>query len=106
MRTVVMVAGHDGTRFEIDFGRAYSVLNKKNFAAAARESLFAAFFRPMGWRLPQFFILHQLNRHVAKGFFRKISCDVSKVPRRKPRVAVHELHIHWWLALDFVGEVS
>src|SRR6266436_1446782 len=66
MRTVVMVAGYDSARFKVDFRHAHSIFHKKNFIAAARKSL-ATLLRPMGWRLPQFFILHQLNRHVAKG---------------------------------------
>src|SRR5208282_224557 len=56
--------------------------------------------------LPQFLILHQFNRHVTKRLVRKIPGDVSKVPRRKPRVAVGESDVHGRLALDFVGDVS
>src|SRR6266478_4514799 len=94
MRTVVMVAGYDSARFKVDFRHAHSIFHKKNFAAAARKSLFATLLRPMGWRLPQFFILHQLNRHVAKGLVRKIPCDVGKVSWHKMGLAVGKLEVH------------
>jgi len=60
----------------------------------------------MGRHLPQFVILHQLNRHVAKGLVRKIPGDVSKVPSRKSCVAFREPDFHRWLALDFIRDVS
>src|SRR5208282_456255 len=46
------------------------------------------------------------NRHVAKRLVRKIPGDVRKIPRRKPRVAVRQLGLDRWLALNFVGEVG
>jgi hypothetical protein len=56
-------------------------------------------------RLPQFFILHQLNRHVAKGLVRKIPRDMGKIPRGKSGVAVRELDLHRRLAFDFIRKV-
>src|SRR6266481_3929955 len=50
MRTVVMVAGHDRARFEVDFGHAHSIFHEKDFAATARKSLLATLLRPTGWR--------------------------------------------------------
>src|SRR6266481_4593195 len=106
MRTVVMVAGYDRARFKVDFGHAHSIFHKKNFAAAARKSLFATFLRPMGRRLPQSFILHQLNRHIAKGLVRKIPCDVGKVSWHETGLTVTELEVHGGLAFDFVRDMS
>jgi len=102
----MMVTGRGRARFEIDFGHAHSISHEKNFAAAARESFFTAFFRPMGRSLPQFFVLHQLNRHITKGLVREVPCDVRKVSRRKPGAAVLEVNLHRRLALDFVRDVS
>src|ERR1039457_6380283 len=104
MRTVVMVAWRARAWFEVDFGHSHAIFHKKNLVAAARESCFTAFFRPMGRRLPQFFILHQLDRHIAEGLIREIPGYVSKVSRREPRFAIRELEVHRRLALDFVGD--
>ena len=106
MRAIVMVAGHRGARFEFNLGDADSIFHEKNLAAAARESLFASLLRPMGWRLPQFVILHQFNRHVAEGLVGEIPGDVGKVSWRKPGAAVLGMNLHRRFALDFVGEVS
>src|SRR5258708_21754294 len=106
MRTVVMVAGYASIGFKVDFRHAHSISYKENVALAARKSLFATLLRPTGWRLPQFFILHQLNRHVAKGLVRKIPCDVGKVSWHKMSLAVGELEVGGRLAFDFVGNVS
>jgi hypothetical protein len=57
MRTVVMVAGYDPGWFELDFGHAHSIFHENSCDPARWESLFAIFLRPMGWRLPQPFIL-------------------------------------------------
>ena len=56
----------------------------------------------MGWRLPQPFILRQCNRRVAKGLVREMLCDLGKVPRHKPGLAVREFEVHRRLAFDFV----
>ena len=101
-----MVAGRDRARFEVDLGHADSIFHEKNLAPAAGESLFATFLWPMRWRLPQFFILHKLNRHIAEGLVRKIPGDVGKVSQRKPGAAVLEADLHRRLALDFVRDVS
>jgi len=100
------LAGHRSAWLEVDFGDARSILHEKKFAAAARERLLAVSLRQSGRRLPQFFILQQFNRYVAKRLVGEIPGDVGKVSRRKPRVAVVELDLHGRLALDFVGNVS
>src|ERR1019366_3290547 len=99
MRTVVMVAGRDRARFEIDLRHSDSIFHEKNLAAAARKGLFATFLRPMGRRMPQFFILHQLDRHIAEGLIREIPGYVSKVSRREPRIAVGERDLDRCLTL-------
>src|SRR6266403_180325 len=106
MRTVVMVAGYDSARFKVDFRHAHSIFHEENFAAAARKSLFATLLRPTRRHLPQFFILHQLNRHVAKGLVRRIPCDVGKVSWHKPGLTVAELEIPRRLTFDVVSDVS
>src|ERR1700737_4445301 len=106
MRTVVMVAGYDRARFKVDFRHSHSIFYEKNLDASAREGLFAGFLRPMRRRLPQFFLLQQLNRHVAKGLVREILCDVGKASWHKMGRAVREFDVHGWLAFDFVRDVS
>ncbi len=105
MRRVVMVAGRDRARFEVEPGHADTIFHKKNFSVATGEDLLAGFSRPMGWRLPQFVILHQLNRHIAKRLVGEIPGDVGKVSRCKSGIAIRESDVRGWLALDFVGEV-
>jgi len=57
-------------------------------------------------RLPQFFILHQLNGHIAEGLVRQVPGDVGKVPWRKTCVAIREFHFDRRLSLNFLGDVS
>ena len=100
-----MVAGYGHARFEIDLGNAHSILHKQNLATPSRKSLFARVFRPMGRGLPHLFILHQLNRHIAKRLLREIGDLVREISWSEAGVAVAELHVRSRLALDFVSKV-
>lgn len=106
VRTVVMVAGHRGSRLQLDRRDAGAVADEEHLDPPTRKLLVATLLRPGRRRLAKLVILHQLDGHIAERLAGEVPGHVREVAGRETGLAVRELQLDRRLAGDLVRDVG
>ena len=99
----MVVFGDDASGLELDVGDAHSVFYEHDVLRSGVENVKAAIFVPFGWRrLPGFFVLKQLDGHVAEWRVGKVLGNVGEIAGAEAGFAVLQLEGGGWFAFDIV----